>query len=65
MISGRDKDGPYVQWGPAGRRYRYRAGDKRSQRIACNRCRMAALGRSANHGVRDTGYGSTAENRRG
>ena len=51
MISGRDMAGHYVQWGPSGRKYRHN-GDKRTERIACARCRMAALGGSAKDAAR-------------
>jgi hypothetical protein len=28
---GRDREGPYYQWGDSGRRYHYTAGDRRSR----------------------------------
>ena len=42
---GQDKDGPFLRWGRAGRKYRYRRGDERSRARA--RARATLQGRAA------------------
>lgn len=34
MHRGKDGDGPYYQWGGAGKKYHYKSGDKRSRETA-------------------------------
>jgi hypothetical protein len=34
---GKDKDGPYYQWGDRGKKYRYTSGDARSREAAKQR----------------------------
>jgi hypothetical protein len=48
---GRDKDGPYYQWGDSGKKYRYSAGDKAGRERA--KQRATKQGQAAHAG----GYG--------